>query len=770
MTKQPTKTKSIYNKIVKGLWIAFIGVLLLVPIYVISVNHNFLNLYGGMPNLRELDNPKDELSSQLFSADGELLGKYFLPNSNRTPIIYEDLSPNLINALLAAEDIRFHDHSGIDLRGVMRGIVGFVTFTKRGGGSTITQQLAKNLFGTRSDERYKGALTNMGIIGLGVVKTKEWILSVILESKYTKEEIMAMYLNTVPFGNNSFGIKVASKTYFNTTPDSLTIPEAAVLVGLVNAPSRFNPVRFPDRATRKRNRIIDQMLKYDYISQNECDSLKALELGLNFRVENHNEGPAPYFRAEAQKFLKKWARENNQDLYEGGLKIYTSIDSRLQKLAEESVVEHMVELQEKFDEHWKGRNPWIDENWKEIKNFIEDEAKKAPRYRQLVNKYGRGSDSIDIVMNLPREMTVFSWGGEKDTVLSPMDSIRYFKRFLHTGFMAMDPHTGQVKAWVGGINHKYFQYDHVRQGSRQPGSTFKPFVYATAIEYGLPPCLKVANVPVTFPLPGQNPPIYTPENSTNDYDGEKMTIREAMARSINRITAYLMKRVGPENVVQKAKLMGIQSELDAVPSLCLGVSPVSLFELVGAYGTFVNEGVWIKPSFITRIEDKDGNVLYNPTPTTVEALSEEHAYIMLHMLKGSTEVEGGTGQGLGWFLKEGNEIGAKTGTTQNASDGWFMGVTKDLVAGAWVGGDNRSIHFRSWVEGQGARTAMPIYKKFLTKIYQNEELGYEKGPFKRPVKRLPMELDCDKYEGLIFNEVDSVMVDTTDKIEEKDIF
>ncbi len=770
-TKKKTKpTKSIYSKLTKALWISFVLLVISIPLYFYSVKVDFLNLFGDMPSLRELDNPEDELSSQLYSSDGVLIGKYFNPSSNRTPIDFKDLSPAMVNALMAAEDIRFREHSGIDLRAVTRAVFGVVTGKRLGGGSTLTQQLAKNLFdirGTEDKDKYKGKLGNVKGLGKLIDKSKEWILSIILESKYTKDEILAMYLNTIPLGHNTMGVKVAAKTYFNTTPDSLTIPQAALLVGLANAPTRYDPLRNPEKAKRKRNRIINQMLKYEYISQVESDSLQASELVLDYNEENHNEGVAPYFRKVAGNFLRKWAKENNQDLYEGGLKIYTTIDSRLQKYAEESVAEHMKPLQEKFDKVWKGRNPWVDEDFREIKGFIEREVKRTEHYRLLVNKYGKGADSVDIMMNHKRRMKLFTWNGEVDSMMSPIDSLKYYKRFLQTGFTAMDPHSGEIRAWVGGIDHRYFKFDHVYQSKRQPGSTFKPFVYATAIEYGYSPCMKVRNVPVTFSLPGQDPPTYTPKNSGKEFEGEEMTIREAMARSINQITAYLMKNIGINNVVAKAHAMGIKSNLDAVPALCLGVSPVSVHEMVGAYCTFVNEGIWIEPSFITRIEDKNGNILYDPSPATVQALSEENAYIMLHMLKGTTEIKGGTGLGLGYKLIGGNDIGAKTGTTQNASDGWFMAVTKDLVAGAWTGGDNRSIHFRSWADGQGARTALPIVRKFLTKVYEDKNSGYEKSRFKRPSKRLPLELNCDKYQTNSF-ESDSTNVDGNFK--EDDIF
>ncbi len=770
-TKKKTKpTKSIYSKLTKALWIGFVLLVISIPLYFYAVKVDFLNLFGDLPSLRELDNPEDELSSQLYSSDGILIGKYFNPSSNRTPVDFKDLSPAMVHALMAAEDIRFREHAGIDLRAVTRAVFGVISGQKFGGGSTLTQQLAKNLFDTRGTEdvdKYKGKLGDVKGLGKLISKSKEWILSVILESKYTKDEILAMYLNTIPLGHNTMGVKVAAATYFNTTTDSLTIPQAALLVGLANAPTRYDPLRNPEKAKRKRNRIINQMLKYGYISQIESDSLQATELILDYNEENHNEGIAPYFRKVAGNFLRKWAKENNQDLYEGGLKIYTTIDSRLQKYAEESVAEHMKALQAKFDKVWKGRNPWVDEDFREIKGFIERAAKKTEHYRLLVKKYGKGADSVDIMMNHKRPMRLFSWDGEVDSMMSPIDSLKYYKRFLHTGFTAIDPHSGEIKAWVGGINHKYFKFDHVYQSKRQPGSTFKPFVYATAIEYGYSPCMKVRNVPVTFSLPGQDPPTYTPKNSGKEYEGEEMTIREAMARSINQITAYLMKNIGVNNVVAKAHAIGIQSNLDAVPALCLGVSPVSVHEMVGAYATFANEGIWIEPSFITRIEDKNGNILYDSSPATVQALSEENAYIMLYMLQGTTQIKGGTGLGLGYNLIGGNDIGAKTGTTQNASDGWFMTVTRDLVAGAWTGGDNRSIHFRSWADGQGARTALPIVRKFFTKVYDDKNSGYEKSRFKRPAKRLPLELNCDKYQTNSF-ESDSTNVDGNFK--EDDIF
>jgi penicillin-binding protein 1A len=449
-----------------------------------------------------------------------------------------------------------------------------------------------------------------------------------------------------------------------------------------------------------------------------------------------------------------WSKENGYDLYEDGLKIYTTIDSRMQKYAEEAVNQHMAYQQELFNDQWDGQNPWRDESGREIENFLMNEAKKTDYYRFLKKEYDNDEKEILKKLNEKKPMKVFSWEGEIDTVMSTMDSIKYFKNFLHTGFMAMDPNNGHIKAWVGGINYKYFKYDHVKQGRRQPGSTFKPIVYAAAIDNGYSPCYQIQDVPVTFEVVGKNP-IWKPENSTGKFTGETMTIRHAMAQSLNSGTAYMMRKIGPETVVNYAKRLGIESPLEAVPALCLGTSDVSVYELVGAYSTFVNDGFYTKPFYIERIEDKNGKVLQQFVPKTEEALSSSTAYAMLHMLKGATELPGGTALGLDRELRADNEIGAKTGTSQNFSDGWFMGVTSDLVAGAWVGGDDRSIHFKSIALGQGARMAMPIWELFMQKVYADEELGITKKEFTKP-SDFDIQLDCDKYNMQQMNVTDSI--------------
>lgn len=752
MAEAKKPAKKIYKRIIMGLWAITLFPIVFIPLFIYSISINFMNLYGGMPSLRNLENPKNELASELWSADGQLLGKYW--RENRTPVEYDELSPHLINALVATEDYRFEKHSGIDLRGLGRVLVKSIIMgnSSTGGGSTISQQLAKILFNTR-DKKFEGHLSNIPGLRMLIIKAKEWITAVKLEQSYTKKEILTMYLNTADFSSNSYGIKVAANTYFDKEPADLNLQEAALLVGMLQRPTWFNPVRNPNNAMYRRNVVLSQMVKYNFLSPDKFDSIRALPIELNYKVDSHNEGIATYFRSEIKKILLRWADEHGYDLYESGLKIYTTIDSRLQKIAEDALVQNMSKLQKVFDDHWKGRNPWIDEKFKEMPNFIENAAKRSEYYRLLEKKYGRGNDSVEIKMNMPHKMKVFTWKGEKDTVLSHYDSLRYYKRFLQSGFMAMNPRTGHIKAWVGGINHKYFKYDHVKQGKRQPGSTFKPIVYAAVLEAGYSPCYEAMDVPVTFQVVG-DPPTWTPNNANGIFSGEKMTIRQALAKSVNSITATMMQKIGPANVVNLAKRLGIESKLDAVPSLCLGAGgDVSLYELVGAYSTFANEGTWTEPFFITRIEDKNGNVIQEFVPKNIEALNEETAYLMLHMLLGATKEQGGTAMGLYRYnlFGEDNEIGAKTGTTQNGSDGWFVGVTKDLVGGVWVGGDDRSIRFREWVLGSGSRTAMPIWATFMEKVYADPNLGYKKGPFKKPEK-LSIEINCDKYKNEDFEE------------------
>lgn len=732
-----------HKKFVQAIWSAFLFFLCAVPLYIFTVKINLWNLYGGLPSLALLENPASTLSSELYAVDGVLLGKYF--RNNRSPVVYEEISKNVINALLATEDYRFETHAGIDLKGLCRAFFFSILLQKnRGGGSTITQQLAKNLFKTRN-ERYKGLLSNVPFVQTVIVKTKEWVVAAQLERSYTKREIITMYLNTVSFGSNAFGLKVAAKTFFNTTPDSLSIEQAALLVGLLKAPSYYSPIRYPERARQRRDTVLAQLYKHQFLSQEDYVLLQQQPVALAYQVEDHNKGLATYFRSAIRDFLLQWAHKNGYDLFEDGLRIYTTIDSRLQKHAEEAVETHMRTLQLRFEQHWKGRDPWVDQQGNEIENFIETAVKKTDYYKQLVEEYGADHDTIDALLHTPVATQLFSWQGEIDAVMSPVEVMRYNKKLLHAGLMAMDPHTGHIKAWVGGINYKHFQYDHVMQGKRQPGSAFKPIVYAAAIDNGYMPWQEVVDAPVTFSVPG-DPPTWTPRNWSKEYTGKKMTLRQAMAQSVNSITAYLMKQLGPALVVDYAKRLGINSPLDPVPALCLGAGDVSVYELVGAYSAFMNKGVWTTPLFITRIEDKNGRVLESFVPQKREAISEKTAYLMIHMLKGTIEEPGGTSRGVKRELRVDNEICGKTGTTSNQSDGWFVGMARDLCAGVWVGGEERCIHFRDLSLGSGARTARPIWEKFMMSIYADPELPYEKGPLLNYDK--PIDIDIPlQYEA-----------------------
>ncbi|WP_373494221.1 penicillin-binding protein 1A [Aquiflexum sp.] len=736
-------------RVIRVIWITFAAGLVGFILFVWAVSGNFLGLFGELPDFKELENPQSEVASELYSSDGMLMGNYF--RENRSPVSYHELSPNLVNALIATEDVRFEKHSGIDLHSMGRVLFkSLILRQSAGGGSTLSQQTAKNLFKTRNLES-QGILSRVPGFKMLIIKTKEWIVAAKLEKSYTKDEILTLYLNTSEFGSNAYGIKTASKTFFNKEPSELNVQESAVLVGLFKAPSYYSPVFNPDNSLRRRNTVLNQMEKYGMLSEVEYDSLTKLPIELDYKVENQNQGMATYFREVIKSDLIKWTKENLKpdgtlyDLFGDGLKIYTTIDSRMQRYAEEAVNEHMQELQKKFEKEMGNREPWIDNTGKVIPDFIETQVKRTEAYRNLVKRYGANSDSINIKLNEKKRMKVFSWDlGEIDTLLSTMDSMRHYKKFLQTGFVSMDPKTGHIKAWVGGINYKHFKFDHVRQGKRQPGSTFKAFVYAAAIENGYSPCYTVVDQPIEINIPGQ--PTWTPKNADGKFSYQNMSIRLAMAQSVNSVSAYMMKKLGPRIIVETAHRLGITSDLEEVPALALGTSDVSVMEMVGAMGTFVNQGEHIVPFYIDRIEDKNGNLLQQFTPKKKPAMSEEHAYLMLHMLRGGFEESRGTSQGVPWSLRdEGNELGGKTGTTQNASDGWYIGLSKDLVSGAWVGGDDRAIHFRSWVSGQGGQTARPLWVKYMSKVYADKSLGITKGPFPRPERPLSIEINCGKY-------------------------
>ena len=746
-----------YKALISGIWRWSFRGFIAFLIYVLGVYFNVFHLFGEMPSLQELENPQSQLASVLLSEDGVELGKYF--RENRSPVEYSDLSPNIINALLATEDARFVKHSGIDLRSTFRVITNLGT---AGGGSTITQQLAKNLFDTRDIEdatedeanQYQGFLTRVKGLRTIIAKTKEWILAIRLEKRYTKQEIMTMYLNEVSFGNNAYGINVACKTYFGKEPSKVNVQEAATLIGLLQNPSLYDPKLRPEKALVRRNVVLSQMAKYNFISSDESLALQEKGLRLNYKVENQNTGSAPYFREAIKKQLQSTLAEINStrdensqlSLYTSGLRIHTTIDSRMQKYAYESLMQHMKAEQKLFYEHWKGRNPWVDEHMHELKGFLKTAMKRTERYKSLMDAYNGDEDKVWEELRKPVRMTVFSWEGEKDTTMSPMDSLNYYKRLLNCGFMAMDPNNGHVKAWVGGINYKFFKYDHVRQSKRQPGSTFKPYVYAAAIENDVAtPCDHFVDEPITFGSEDGLMQNWTPQNSDGKYSYQSLSLRRAMGRSINSVAARLMKELGPEKVAEFAHKVGITSPLNETPALCLGASEVSVYEQVTGYSTFVNGGDKVEPILITKIEDKDGNVLKEFFTISKPAITNQTAYLMTYMLRGAVLEPGGTAAGLNAYnCAKDNEIGAKTGTTSNYSDGWFMGATQNLVAGVWVGGDDRSIHFRNIALGQGARMAMPAYGMFMDKVYADAELasiGYKKEPFKKP-EDFSFRLDC----------------------------
>ncbi|GAB2566942.1 penicillin-binding protein 1A [Spirosoma areae] len=736
--------------------------------YVFMLNYNFLYLTGPMPSVEELKNPKLNQSSEIYSQDGVMIGKFYA--ENRTPIKYENIPKQLINALIATEDARFYDHRGIDPRAIGRAVI---SLGRDGGGSTITQQLAKNLFKTRR-KTDSGLLSRIPFIRKIIYKSKEWLMALKLERNFSKNEILTYYFNTVDFGSNAFGLKTAARIFFNKVPDSLNVQEGAVLVGLQKATTSYNPLKNPQRSRERRNVVIGQMAKYEFLTKAQADSISGLPLDTEFTPENPYSGPASYLKNAVQDYVKKWGEENGYDLYRDGLRIITTIDSRMQTYAEAATSEKMKQLQRTFDNHWRGRNPWTDEDGNELPGFIDSVAQRTERYKTLSQRFmPLYPDSIMYYMkNVKYKMRVFSWNNKRgydSTEMTPYDSIAYYKHFLQAGMVAMDPRTGYIRAWVGGLDYDYFKYDHVKQGKRQPGSTFKPFVYTTAIDdtlINLSPCDRIQDRPFRkeYRENGEDK-IWEPRNSVGYYSYAHMTLRRAMARSVNSITAQLTDRVTPERVAEYAHRMGIKSRLEAVPSIGLGSSDVSLYELVGAYCTFVNDGETTDPIIVQRIEDRDGTVIETFTSQHKRAISTETAFLMRYMLQGGLQESGGTSQNL-WsynLFKNRNEMGAKTGTTSNNSDGWFVGVSNNLVVGAWVGGDDRSIHFRSTDLGEGAKTALPLVGRFLEKVYADPKFKPLQGPFPKAEGITKEYLNCG-YSGEEETEEESDSTDTPDVV------
>lgn len=731
--------KEKFRKYRKYLWWAALSPLLLI-VFIMSLIS--LGVFGDVPDIEEIENPRSNLASEVISSDTKLLGTYFV--ENRSQVDYKSLSPHLVHALVATEDERFYDHSGIDALALSRVLFKTVLLFQKnsGGGSTITQQTAKMLFDTR--ESLSG--------GIVVRKLAEWMIAVKLERHYTKEEILAMYLNRFDFINGAVGVKMASSVYFNTSPDSLRIEQAALLVGMAKNPALFNPVRRPDTTMHRRNVVLGQMLANDLITKTQFDSLKTLPIGLQFKSVDHNQGLATYFREYLRTFMLDWCKHHlkpdgkKYDLYRDGLKIYTTIDSRMQRHAETAVTEHLSKLQDEFFAHWKDKPnaPFFNMNQADVDKLMRVSMKRSERYMNM-KEAGMSDAEITKEFNKKIKMRVFSWKGkgEFDTLMSPMDSMHYYKYFLQTGLMSMDPTTGYVKAWVGGINYKHFKYDHVKTGRRQVGSTFKPFVYAVAMQEGYSPCYRVPNIPVTFVQ--EDGTTWSPSNADDKHNGEMVSLKFALANSINYISAWVIKQFRPQAVVDLVKKMGITTEIEPVPSICLGTPDISVFEMVGANSTFVNKGVWTEPTFITRIEDKNGNVIQEFSPETKDALDENTAYATLSLMEGV--VQFGTGARIRNRFKIPYPVAGKTGTTQNNSDGWFMGLTPDLVSGVWVGCEDRSVHFRSTFLGQGANTALPIWGLYMQKVYADSTIKISRGGFDSPKGPFKIELDCKKFDA-----------------------
>ncbi|TRX61572.1 transglycosylase domain-containing protein [Carboxylicivirga sp. M1479] len=761
-----TIQKSKYRKLVGSFWAIIIGGMVSVFTLFTMISYGML---GFMPSFEELENPKSNLATEILSSDQQVLGNYF--RENRSYSLYEELSPNIINALVATEDVRFHDHSGIDARGIARVIFRTIIMQDQssGGGSTITQQLAKLLFHGQASSTVERAFQ----------KLKEWVIAVKLERSYTKEEILTMYLNKAEFIYDAYGIKSAAQTFFNTSTDTIKVEEAAVIIGMLKNPALYNPVRRPELTQDRRNVVLHQMLKAQYLSQEDYDSLSTMPLGLEFNRADHKDGPAPYFREylrlsmsanEPQrehypswmenKFIEDslryisdplygWINKNYRpdgtkyDIYKDGLRIYTTIDSRLQHYAEQAVINHLSkDIQPKFFEE-KRKQPGApyteDLSEEDYEKIIERAIKNTDRYRAL-NRNGADMDSVLRVFNTKYDMSVFTWQGERDTVMTPLDSIHHYKFFLRAGMVSMDPQSGHVKAYVGGPNFKHFMYDMAGKGKRQVGSTIKPFVYTLAMQEGFTPCDLVPNIAQTFYL--GNGKTWTPRNSGSARAGEMVTLKWGLANSNNNITAWVMKQFNPRAVANTIHELGIKSHMDAVPALCLGTPEFGLLEFTSGYCTFANKGVHIEPMIVTRIEDRYGNVISEFHPQKREAISEPTAYLMLNLLQGV--VNQGTGGRLRYKYNLYGQIGGKTGTTQNHSDGWFMGVTPQLVTGVWSGGEDRDIHFDGISLGQGANMALPIFALYMTDVYADEDLGItQEDVFEEPLN-FHVNTDCDQ--------------------------
>jgi penicillin-binding protein 1A len=749
--------KEIRNKYLRFTLIFFYFVVL----FFCAMEVNFLWLFGYSPTRKDIVNPSMRIASELYTADGKPIGRYY--KENRSPVAYHKIAPDVINALVATEDARFYQHSGVDLRSLISSTISTASGDKRGA-STITQQLAKNLYRTRNNKS-QGWIRHIPVIRTIVYKLKEWTTAFKLESIYSKKEIITLYLNTVPFGNNTFGIKTAAKRYFNREPDKLKTEESAMLIGMLKGTTTYNPFNNPEAALRRRNTVLSQMHKYKYLSSEQfrADTIKPLRLSAGNTNEG-NQGDS-YLRNAVSRVIDQWCKDNDVDLYEDGLKIYTTIDSRLQRHAEEAVAERMKLLQQRFNTIWDGKNPWRDSKGAEIPNFLENAVHKLPVYAALKKKYAATPDSVDYYLNLKKKMKVFSYDGDKEVVFSTIDSVNYYVRLLNTGMMTLDPFSGKIKVWVGGIDYHYFKYDHVDQAKRQAGSTFKPFAYLAALESGMSPCDTFTDKRVSIPYQENGKTEHwEPNNADFNFSGRKMSLRWAMGKSVNSITAQITEKVGWDNVVKAAHTCGIESRLKSVPSVSLGSNDVSVYEMVKAYGTFLNKGIRTDPILVERITDHDGNVLADFKPKRTQALTEEIAWLMIYMFRGGMEEPGGTSQALwSWpgLWKKNNQIGGKTGTSSDYVDGWYMGITKDLITGVWVGCDDRSIHFNSSESGEGSHTALPVFGSFMSRVYNDPLCGITYGPFPKAGVKITRNYYCPTVLPKVdTTQADSLLIDS----------
>lgn len=745
--------RRVKNKFLRFFLIAVYSFIMLVC----AIQLNFLWLFGYSPTKRDIFMPTLNVSSELYTADSVLIGRYF--QEDRDPVAYDSISKNILQALIATEDVRFYKHHGVDYIGLFSAAVSSIKGDRRGA-STITQQLAKNLYRTRYNQS-QGLLGKIPVVRLGVTKFKEWMTAYKLESKYAKNEIVTMYLNTVSFSNNAYGIKSATIRYFNKHPKDLSATEAAVLVGMLKGTTLYNPIRNPKTSLARRNVVLSQMQKEGYLSQGQYENYSKQPLNLNLNNQEARSNNDSYLRAAVEKWLEKWSEEQDVDIYTAGLKIYTTIDSRMQRLAEEVVADQMKDLQRRLDNTWRNELPWRDKSGNVLPNFLEDRARKLPAYAALMEKY-KNETTVFELLNQPKKMKIFTWDGEEEVEMSTMDSLKHYITMLNTGMMAMDPYDGKIKVWVGGINHQYYKFDHVNQAKRQAGSTFKPFVYLTALESGMAPCDTYEDKPVRLDFVNKKgeKEVWEPKNADWSFSHRNMSLRWAMARSLNTITAQITRDVGWDKIVETAHRCGINSHLESVPSVGLGSNDVSVFEMVNAYATFMNEGKRLTPVLVSKIYNSDGKLLASFETQQKQVVDPQDAWLMTYMLRGTIEEPGGTSQALWeWDLfQQNNQIGGKTGTSSDYVDGWYMGLTKDLVAGVWVGCDEQSVHFKNSQTGEGSKTALPIYARFMEELYKHPELGVTFGEYPKAKVEITKKYNCPSPRIVIPAPVDSTAV------------